>query len=75
MKVATVPPQSFDTPPHQPGDTFTMAIAYDGTRAGFIAASLAYLAQAPDYITGSTIEFEGERINLSAELARNSNQH
>lgn len=75
MKMAAVPPQIFETPPHQPGDTFVVPVLYDGTRAGFIAASLAYLALAPDYITGSTIVFQGETINLSADLARNSNQH
>lgn len=72
MKLATVPPQVFHTPPHDKGESFWTTVLFDGTRAGFIAAANAYLAQAPQHITSLDFEFEGERIFLSAEAARNS---
>lgn len=70
MTKATVIPQVFVEPPHKPGETFAMDFLYDGTREGMIAASMAYLAQAPEYVTGTTIVFEGETIHLDAKLAR-----
>lgn len=68
---ASVPAQVFlPMPAHEPGETVQVDVVYDGTRAGFIAASMAWLAQAPAHVTSSTIVFDGETIYLDAKLAR-----
>jgi hypothetical protein len=51
-------------------DGYTIQVVYDGARAGFISAALEFLATAPPNVVSASLVFDGEVINLTAEMAR-----
>ncbi len=50
--------------------TYTLDVSYDGTRTGYIAACVKYLAEHDPEAVSASFVFDGELIVIDAAMAR-----